>query len=338
MNEYLEHKIRRISFFLRGFGQEYVPAFVHQNRLERIRQDLREGRLDEAILPRVNYYNRIAASFSLDAGAPACSDIARSEGSYYYFDLKEYLRPFPSNLKLAYRFGDNIRVPAVPTLVKSRPIGRFNSNCVLLNLDKLRHFNLFTQPDPTPFRNKRSRVSWRGALNNPLRVALINRHGSNNRHNIGYVGEPRLACELESSPKLTVREQLQNRYVISIEGYDVATNLKWIFASNSLCLMPRPKYETWFMEGTLVAAEHFVELRPDFEDLEEKIAYFDDHPDEAEAIIAAANRHYLQFLDREREAQISMLVLEKYFELAGQLPRQTCFDHPGPCEGNPPPR
>ncbi|MDE4959522.1 glycosyl transferase family 90, partial [Francisella tularensis subsp. holarctica] len=57
---------------------------------------------------------------------------------------------------------------------------------------------------------------------------------------------------------LSIQDQIKYKYIVSIEGYDVATNLKWIMNSNSLCFMNKPKYETWFMEGTLIPNHHYV--------------------------------------------------------------------------------
>ena len=45
-------------------------------------------------------------------------------------------------------------------------------------------------------------------------------------------------------------EQLMRfKYVLSLEGNDVATDLKWRMAQNSVVVMPRPTKETWLMEG-----------------------------------------------------------------------------------------
>jgi hypothetical protein len=110
----------------------------------------------------------------------------------------------------------------------------------------------------------------------------------------------------------------QDRYILSIEGNDVATNLKWIMASESLCVMPRPRYETWFMEGQLVPGVHYAEVRSDFADLEETIAHYERNEDEARAIIENANRHVAQFGDPRTEGLLSLLVLQKYFERTGQ--------------------
>ena len=83
--------------------------------------------------------------------------------------------------------------------------------------------------------------------------------------------------------------------------------------------MPRPRYETWFMEGRLQAGIHYVPLAPDFDDLEDKILYYERHPDEAHAIIRNANAYVSPFLDARREQLLSILVIYKYFVATRQI-------------------
>ena len=71
-------------------------------------------------------------------------------------------------------------------------------------------------------------------------------------------------------------------------------------------------------EGTLIPGYHYVEIRPDYSDLEERMRYYIEHPDEAEAIIAHAHEYVAQFRDRRREKIISLLVLQNYFRRTGQ--------------------
>lgn len=59
----------------------------------------------------------------------------------------------------------------------------------------------------------------------------------------------------------TIREHLDYKFIMAIEGNDVASNLKWVMSSNSLAVMPRPTCETWFMEGTLIPDYHYIEVR-----------------------------------------------------------------------------
>jgi spore maturation protein CgeB len=69
------------------------------------------------------------------------------------------------------------------------------------------------------------------------------------------------------------------------------------------------------MEGKLIPNYHYIEVKEDFSDLEERLQYYIDHPDEAEAIIQHAHEWIDQFRDKERERLISLLVLKRYFEI-----------------------
>ena len=90
-------------------------------------------------------------------------------------------------------------------------------------------------------------------------------------------------------------------------------------SSNSIAVMPRPTCETWFMEGKLIPDYHYIEIKPDFSDLVERMDYFSGHPDEAEAIIRHAHEFVSQFLDSKRERLIQLLVLRKYFRLTERI-------------------
>ena len=105
---------------------------------------------------------------------------------------------------------------------------------------------------------------------------------------------------------------------MSLEGNDVASNLKWVMSSNSVAVMPRPTCETWYMEGRLIPNYHYVEIASDYHDLIEKIEYYEAHPEEAKAIVIHAHEWIRQFWNKKREDLISLMVLDKYFRLTGQ--------------------
>lgn len=312
----IERKLRRVDFYLRGVIRDATPPALLAIERRRLFDRLRPEAIPPHIVERVNYCARLDAPFSA-AAAGTIREIALKDGSYYYYDLREFARCFDPSLRIFYRFGDIIYVPDQPSIVKSRPIAGDNRNSVVMKLDKLRHFARF--PDRLTFREKSKTAVWRGASpgHSGLRRRLVEKFHRHPRHDIGYV-QPFEGL----APKrfLTPQEQLRHRYILSIEGNEVATNLKWILASQSLCLMPKPAFETWFMEGTLQPGIHYVELRPDFEDLEEKIDHYDRHEDEALAIIAAANAHAAKYAYPADERLASFLVLQKYFERSGQLP------------------
>ena len=106
---------------------------------------------------------------------------------------------------------------------------------------------------------------------------------------------------------------------MSLEGNDVASNLKWVMSSNSIAVTPRLTQETWFMEGTLIPNYHYIEVRDDFSDLEDRLQYYIAHPEEAEAIISHAHEYVRQFQDKKQERLISLLVLKKYFNVTNGL-------------------
>lgn len=69
------------------------------------------------------------------------------------------------------------------------------------------------------------------------------------------------------------------------------------------------------MEGTLVPNYHYIEVREDFADLEERLRYYISHPEEAEAIIQHAHEYVAQFQDKLQEKLISLMVLKRYFDV-----------------------
>jgi len=65
---------------------------------------------------------------------------------------------------------------------------------------------------------------------------------------------------------------------------------------------PLPRFETWFMERRLEPGRHFVMLKNDFSDLEEKVDYYTRHTQEAEDIIRNAHAWIDMFTDQFKES------------------------------------
>jgi len=269
----------------------------------------------EAVRARVEYYAGLPEGSRLGEDAVRIGDFRDMQRWTYFFDLRQTLVHFDPALRFHYAFGDVTQVPEHPAFVKSRPLGPGNQNSVLLKLNRIRHFRF--PEDRLSFQQKRPQLVWRGNARHEPRRALLRRFHAHPRCDVGHTGRIQLEPAWHK-PKLSIREQLECKYVLSIEGNDVATSLKWSMASQSLCFMPRPRHETWFLEGQLVPGRHYVELAEDYSDLEAKLAHYDAHPDEALAIIAQANRHVAQFRDPARERWIGLLVAARYFERTGQ--------------------
>jgi len=265
---------------------------------------------------RVNYYNKLMPGSELGAAPTVLKDLLQLKSpSAYRHDTFEYTRFFSPQLKANFLFGDVIYAPNVSTIQKSRPVVGDNSNAVLLKLDKKRHY-LFVN-DNKPFTQKKNMLIGRSAINQEHRVRFMEMYFGHPMCNLGQVntnnGKPEWV-----KPKIPISTHLDYKFILSLEGWDVATNLKWIMSSNSIAVMPKPKYETWFMEGRLIANHHYICIKDDYSDLEEQLNYYITHEQKALDIISNANAWVKQFRDKRKEDLISLLVLQKCFECTGQ--------------------
>ncbi|ESY85735.1 lipopolysaccharide biosynthesis protein [Mesorhizobium sp. LNHC220B00] len=308
----LQRTTAKVFYYARNVMRDIAPQAIFRRRLA---SRLQQARLsDEAVRRRLNHYNKLQDAFTPGPDAVRIDKIP-FEPSMYYYDLKEFARYFDPSLLIDLKFGDVIGVPKLPTLVKDRPIRADNSNAVVMKFNKFRHFHM--PVDTVAFADKRPAVVWRGDLNNPIRTRFLDVARDLPLCDAG--SHKRSAPAKYSKPFLSISQHLRYRYIVSLEGNDVATNLKWIMNSNSLCLMPPPTYETWFGESQLEADVHYAPLDPDFADLGAKVRYFEAHPAAAERIIAAANAYCRKFSNERDEHSISLLVLYKYFVLGGQI-------------------
>ena len=121
-----------------------------------------------------------------------------------------------------------------------------------------------------------------------------------------------------AKPRLSITEQLNYKFILSLEGNDVATNLKWIMSSNSVCIMPRPKFETWFKEGTLIPNYHYIEIKNDFSDIEEIFNTYKHNKDFCNQIIKNANEFVSKFLSPKDVLYLSRSVVMKYLNLLNE--------------------
>ncbi|MCD7970402.1 MAG: glycosyltransferase family 90 protein [Alistipes sp.] len=333
MNDSLLYKLRsgkppKFFYFIRSYSRELFPQALYRSRLNKALAELENRPDKDYILERVGYYNKLdqvvplpengytkrCQSYFLHLGA--LKDYRRSlYHKVYYFDFMEFARWFDPDFRWAYAAGDVYFTPKVPSIVKSRLLDGQNQNSAIMKLDKFRHFIYVN--DPVPFADKKNMAIFRGKI----RLSRDRR-----RFMEMFFGHPMFDCGLVGhddppewiTPKKTIREHLDYKFIMALEGNDVASNLKWVMSSNSIAVMPRPTCETWFMEGKLIADYHYIEVKPDFSDLEEKLNYYIEHPDQALQIIENAHRYIDQFRDEKREKLISLMVLDKYFRMTGQ--------------------
>lgn len=304
---------RNFTFYVGSVAGMCVPRLLLGARLPRYLDSV-SGEERMRLLERVDYYLKIDRPFEVPEGTSRCR--FRKVNSIYFFDFQKLIRFFPSRYRYFHRFDDSLAVPPNPAFVKARPISGGNSNSVLLKLDSVRHFRL--SRDPMPFEAKKPLAVFRGACHQEHRREFLRLTAGVPGTDIGDTRKRGAEPEFQRD-YLSVPQQREYKFILSVEGNDVATNLKWILSSNSLCFMRRPRCETWFMEGKLEAGRHFVALNDDYSDLGEKIDFYNRNPERALEIIRNAQAHVAQFRDARSERTVALMVLAKYFALSGQL-------------------
>lgn len=311
-------KNSHLAYFFKGLLRCYVPRFFTQQRLRsKLRRfDTLPSAQQSRILERVDYYCKLNEEVPMGTKTMALADFTYSNRkanpwgythSTYFLDTYEYTRYFSDDKRIALTSGDVNWVIDEPCFCKSRPVASdgSNANNILLNMDKVRHF--VWVHDPIEWERKECKILFRGdARNKPRRLRFIE------------MWKDHPWCDLISTGAMSLYDHLYYKYIMALEGNDVASNLKWVMSSNSIAVMPRPTCETWYMEGRLVADYHYIEIADDYHDLIEKIEYYEAHPDDAKEIIRHAHEWVEQFRNQDTEDLVSLMVVDKYFRITGQ--------------------
>ena len=326
----LKYKNIKSFYYLRHVLAALVPRIFYRLRLQ---SELKRIKYydKEYIFSRLNYYNKKENRFTVSENSTTNKNFRRlqlgnikeniikknkevKKHTTYFFDLYKLFSFFDNKKKLDFIFGDITKAQKIPTIVKSRPI--INSDdSIILNLNKVRHFHFIN--DHKKFIDKKNKEVWRGyGENSKARQYFLKNYHHISMFNIGQTGPVLDAPWVKNF--MPISNQLDYKFIFCIEGVDTATSIKWVMSSNSVCVMPKPKYETWFMEGTLQPDVHYIEISDDFSNAEQKIKYFIEHPNQVLKIIENAQAHVEQFKHAKREKLISLMVLDKYFSLSGQ--------------------
>lgn len=295
--------------------QKFLPKYFNLNFLSRYDKD--------EIIDRVNFYNKLSSKHDIDNNAIKIVDLWKVNApSEYKHDAWRTLRWFDQKLKWIPAFGDVSSICAIPSVTKSRPIameGEGNANNVLLKWDRCRHFNFIS--DPYDFSDKMDKSVFMADIGDPgklNRVEFMKLYFGSEICDCGSIRNLAGLPDEWLKPPMKIKEMLKYKFIIALEGNDVATNLKWIMSSNSLAIMPRPTCETWFMESRLIPDYHYVEIKADYSDLKEKMDYYSHNTEKAENIIKHAHEYVNIFKDNKKENLIEYLVMLKYFCMTGQ--------------------
>lgn len=243
----------------------------------------------------------------------------------YFSELTYYYNKTVDNKQIVFKHGDTTKSFRVPVITKSRPVGK-NLN-VLLKLNKPVHYSPLEHKDVIPFKNKKPIVMWRGnttGFKKRYQLILNYQNSPNKQIDVGFVNisknkESKMftnKIDIKLKPRISIPDMLKCKYLVSMEGIDVGTNLKWIMYSNSVCLkVKETNYVTWFMEDTLEPWVHYIPLASDYSDLESKLEWAENNQEKCLNIIKNANKRVKLFLDTKNEDYLNREVLKRYLKL-----------------------
>ena len=319
-------KRRKLLYYLYYTPLVYFfPSVIFRLRLKNI---LNDSFQKEHIQSRVKYYFKKTSNFRVSNKGKKLSELFwnqffKNKQNSHFIDFYMLLRFFNKKNKVDFIYStkDNIdssiakKHPPYPTFVKSRPIGSNNQNSILLKLNRVKLFHFIK--DPKKFENKKNQAVWRGDIrNNPHREYFVKNFYRTPLFDIGQTSPKQDVGWRKSF--MSIKDQLNFKFIFCLEGKCISTNLHWAMSSNSVCVMPKPKYESWFMEGKLKDGVHYIKVKDDFSDAKKKIEFYNNNNDKCLEIIDNANKFVEQFKNCKQERLIQLLILKQYFQFTGQ--------------------
>lgn len=323
---YRSGKPVKALYYCGWLARRLVPRSFRRARMRRWLRTWQARPDADYIRDRVDFYCRLKPGATLPEAAEPVHALDRSRGKrVYYIDMERWMAYFPSRLRVAFQPGDVYANPRVPTVIKAARLDDdCRENAVILPLNRVRHF---PRPhDNIPFSQKEPVLFFRGKIaDKPLRIRFFERWHGTPGMDLGDTSRHPLRPEWGAS-KVSIASHFRYRFILVLEGNDVGSALQWVMGSNCVPVMTRPFVEHWLMHSRLVPGVHYVEIAPDFSDVQEKLTWYLAHPDQAEAIAAASREWYAQFADSRRELLIALLTLHRYFTATSQMaPATRCM-------------
>lgn len=119
-------------------------------------------------------------------------------------------------------------------------------------------------------------------------------------------------CDKFISKFIPVQEQLQYKFILSIDGNTTAWDrVPWVMNSRSLLFRYNTDNINWYYP-LMKAGEHFVEC--DLNTIENKYKFYLNNPKEAEFIVNNANQFVKDYLTYEKQLEYLKLVVKYCYE------------------------
>ena len=331
-----------LFFIINSMLKKYIENFIDYNNItikDRVKYYMNENYYKKIIIHNklysknyiINKDNNITNNIKNDYKIYKCNyesinDIYTKHYKNYINDMK-YILNIDKNIKkdnFQIALGDINKICYIKgTLAKSRNIN--DKNIILLKLNYQRHWKSFDKVNKydIEFNKKNNKIIWRGVTTgyksknfNP-RYTLVSKYYNypNKNIDVGFsnIVQKRYDFKKYIKNSLTIKDQLKSKYIISVEGNDVPTGLKWQLYSNSVVFMTKPKIVSWLMEDKLIPNVHYILLKDDYSDLIEKYNWALKNDQNCMEISKNATNYMKQFLDKKREDIISSEIMKRYF-------------------------
>ena len=215
---------------------------------------------------------------------------------------------------------------------------------IIWKLETLRHWNPIEPSilQDTIWENKTAMATWRGAFTGTAhhktsdtnmtelehcqanrRCRFVWNHAKSKLIDAGIDNTLGFISDTVNGVKIT-KERLSmaaiqgRKAIISFEGNDVASGLKWSLLSQSVVLMPRPTRTSWAMEELLEPWVHYIPMSDDGSNAEEMVRWMIDNDEKAKQIAERSTLFMYDLLyhpDAEREnREVNEEIVRRYQE------------------------
>lgn len=141
----------------------------------------------------------------------------------------------------------------------------------------------YNVPDPTkikaPVEISGPLQRWRLVMDHSSSPLVDAKYFSPQISNSGTIPQDKI-----ESKAMPMEEILKYKYLVSLEGHDMATSLKWMLFSNSCVFSPTFTWDSWAMENMLEPFVHYVPIHANMSNVEEMVQWAESNPKKVKEI------------------------------------------------------
>ena len=121
-----------------------------------------------------------------------------------------------------------------------------------------------------------------------LKFILFGRRKAVHRHRRSKFVDAKFSEHCDTRMKIcgkaSQKQMLEYKYLLSIEGNDLSSGLKWMLFSNSVVFLPPVTYESWALESLLQPFVHYIPVFSNMTNLEKMVKWANTNPERAKQI------------------------------------------------------